>query len=227
MKCLFFHFLSLLIVFSCSTHQVRNTHLGSKYLRSDWHHWSDPDGNCLDTRAEILKKRSLVAVKMDKRGCRVKSGKWNDYYYPETLLEAKLVDIDHVVPLKHAHGVGAASWGPSEKEKFANDPETLLEAKLVDIDHVVPLKHAHGVGAASWDSLEKEKFANDPENLVITNRSYNRQKGAKRIDQWLPRHRDYACKYVSDWVKIKKKYALRLNDSERSTVEDFRKDCQL
>ena len=187
MKHSFFHFLSLLIIFSCSTNQVRKPHLERKYVRSDWHHWSDPDGNCLDTRAEILKKRSLVAVKMDKRGCRVKSGKWNDYYYPETL----------------------------------------LEAKLVDIDHVVPLKHAHGVGAASWDSLEKEKFANDPENLVITNRSYNRQKGAKRIDQWLPRHRDYACKYVSDWVKIKKKYALRLNDSERSTVEDFRKDCQL
>jgi hypothetical protein len=116
----------------------------------------------------------------------VKSGQWNDYYYPETLGTAKLVDIDHVVPLKHAHDVGAASWTPTEKEKFANDPE----------------------------------------NLVITNRSYNRQKGAKGIDQWLPRHRDYACKYVSDWLKIKKKYTLKLNDSERSTLEALRKDCQ-
>ena len=185
MKRLFFHFLSLLIVFSCSTNQVRKTHLESKYFRSDWHHWSDLDGNCLDTRAEILKKRSLLAVKMDKRGCRVKSGKWNDYYYPETLVEAKMVDIDHVVPLKHAHEVGAALWGPSQKEIFANDSE----------------------------------------NLVITNRSYNRQKGAKGIDQWLPRHKDYACKYVSDWLRIKKKYALRVRDSEQATVEALRKDC--
>ena len=182
----FFHFLSLLIVFSCSTNQVRKTHLASKYLRSDWHHWIDSDGNCLDTRAEILKKRSLVAVTMDKKGCRVKRGKWNDYYYPETL----------------------------------------VEAKMVDIDHIIPLKHAHDVGAASWDSLQKEKFANDPENLVITNRSYNRQKGAKGIDQWLPRHRDYACKYVSDWLRIKKKYGLILNDSETSSVEALREDCQ-
>jgi hypothetical protein len=173
-------------MFSCSTQRVSKPHQASKYLRSAWNHWTDKDGDCLNTRAEILKARSLVAVGTNKKGCIVKTGKWQDYYYPEF-------------------------------HKLASK---------VDIDHLVPLKHAHDVGAAAWSKEQKEKFANDPENLVITNRSYNRQKGAKGIDQWLPRHKDYACKYVSDWIRIKKKYSLRLRDEEKSSIDSLRSDCQ-
>ena len=122
---------------------------------------------------------------MDKRGCKVKIGKWKDYYYPEIHLLASKVDIDHLVPLKHAHDVGASGWSHAQKEKFANDPE----------------------------------------NLVITNLRYNRQKGAKGIDEWLPRHKDYACKYISDWVKIKKKYSLRLREEERYSIENLKNEC--
>ena len=178
---------SILISFSCAMRPVGKTPHTSKYLRSDWHHWSDSDRDCLDTRGEILKLRSLSPVAMNKNGCRVKTGKWKDYYYPEIHTQASKVDIDHLVPLKHAHNFGAANWNKSQKEKFANDPE----------------------------------------NLVITNRSYNRQKGAKGINEWLPRHRDYTCKYISDWVKIKKKYSLGLGEGEKNSIESLKKDCRL
>jgi hypothetical protein len=179
----------IFFIFSCSTKTVtkqptRNSHKRT-YVRSDWKHWNDKDGNCLDTRAETLKSRSLSIVVMNKRGCKVKYGKWKDYYYPEI----------HTV------------------------------ASKVDIDHLVPLKHAHDVGASTWSLLQKEKFANDPDNLVITNLRYNRQKGAKGIDEWLPRHKDYACKYVSDWVRIKKKYALKLRPTEHTSIAQLQDDC--
>lgn len=184
--------LIFLLFTSCSHRpQTKSPHESTpkttKYQRAGWNHWIDADGDCLNTRAEILKQRSLVAVTMNKKGCVVKKGRWNDYYYPEV--------------------------------------HTL--ASKVDIDHLIPLKHAHEVGGAGWSAWEKEKFANDPANLVITNRSYNRQKGAKGIDEWLPRHQAYACKYVRDWIKIKSKYSLRTSPAEINTIESLKDDCRL
>jgi Protein of unknown function (DUF1524) len=167
-------FLILLILFSC-TQQPR---LQKKYVRTDWHHWSDLDKNCRNTRQEILAARSEIPAVFNKKGCTVVKGKWVDYYYPETHTLAKFVDIDHLIPLKHAHDSGGSNWSAAQKEKFAND----------------------------WD------------NLVITNRKYNRTKGAKRIDEWLPVHKEYACKYIGDWIKIKKKYALTFTPQEEKTI---------
>ena len=97
-----------------------------KYNRKTWKHWTDHNHNCLDTRAELLKARSLVPVKMNKKGCIVVEGKWQDYYFDETLLIGKQVDIDHLVPLKNAHDSGGSSWDEAKKEAFANDPENLV-----------------------------------------------------------------------------------------------------
>lgn len=98
-------------------------------------------------------------------------------------------------------------------------PETHTSARAVDIDHLIPLKNAHVTGGAYWSREEKQKFANDPENLVITKLTYNRKKGSKGIDAWLPVHKDYACKYIRDWVRIKEKYRLFLTEKERMTVK--------
>jgi hypothetical protein len=162
----------LLFLISCAHEPFK------KYSRHDWTHWSDGNHDCLNTRGEILKARSLVRPILNKKGCKVISGKWNDYYYPEV----------HTI------------------------------AKKVDIDHLVPLKNAHLSGAARWDRAKKETFANDPENLVITNLSYNRKKGAKGIDAWLPSKKEYACKYIVDWINIKKKYQLAMLEAELNTV---------
>lgn len=183
LKFSFVYFIIFFVVFAC-THQ-RKTPLQKptipiqKYSRTDWAHWSDKDEDCQNTRHEILIARSLVPPVLDRRKCRVISGKWADYYFPEVHLKAKAVDIDHLIPLKHAHDVGGHAW--------TND--------------------------------EKENFANDVENLVITRRSYNRQKGAKRIDQWLPVHKEYACKYIKDWIRLKEKYKLNFTSPEKRTIE--------
>jgi hypothetical protein len=170
----------LLILFfllaSCS-HRI--PHEFKRYDRSEWSHWSDPDKDCQNTRQEILITRSKTKVKLNKKSCTVISGQWSDYYFPE----------EHTL------------------------------AKNVDIDHLIPLKHAHEVGGANWTQKEKERFANDPENLVITNKSYNRKKGAKTIAEWLPIHRDRTCVYLKDWVRIKKKYHLILKEEEFESIK--------
>ena len=105
---------------------------------------------------------------------------------------------------------------------FADDwyfPERHTKASAVDIDHVVPLAHAHRHGADLWDSEKKERFANDPENLVITRDIRNRRKSSKSIADWLPMRKDYACKYIARWMKIKKKYNLRVDEDEMFSVK--------
>jgi hypothetical protein len=149
------------------------------YERKQWRHWIDSDRDCLDTRAEILKERSKIPVTMNKKGCAVMSGVWDDYYFPAAITRAALADIDHIIPLKHAHDHGGAAWSPEQKQAFANDPE----------------------------------------NLVVTDRKYNRSKGAKTPLEWLPSKKDYACRYLSDWIRLKTKYELRIEANERSAVE--------
>ncbi|EQC47553.1 HNH endonuclease [Bacteriovorax sp. Seq25_V] len=141
------------------------------YSRDLFGGWIDSDSDCQDTRAEILISRSLEKVFLDKKGCNVTEGLWNDFYYDEILTKASEIDIDHVVPLKEAH-------------------------ERVD---------------KKWSREQRVKFANDPENLVITNLSYNRQKGSKSPLEWLPVNKAYACKYVTRWIYIKNKYAIPLH----------------
>ncbi len=164
---------------SSATPLKDSTKKESAYKRSLYKHWIDSDGDCQNQRHEILIQRSLTAVKLSKNGCRVLRGKWDDWYYPEVLT----VSSD------------------------------------IDIDHVIPLAHAHAYGASNWNSKKRELFANDPENLIITNKTYNRSKGAKSIADWLPINKNYACRYIKKWFYIKKKYGLKVGPSEIETAK--------
>ncbi len=93
-------------------------------------------------------------------------------------------------------------------------PQVHTKASTVEIDHLVPLFHAYNTGAKSWSKKQKKQFANDSENLVITQKKYNRSKGAKTILSWLPVNKNYACKYMQQWFKIKNKYKLMISNKE-------------
>ena len=97
------------------------------YERSAWRHWEDFDGDCQNTRHELLISQSLITVSFTStRACTVALGQWLDPYTGSTFSKASDVDIDHVIPLQYAHDHGAAQWSPLLKKLFANDPDNLL-----------------------------------------------------------------------------------------------------
>jgi len=97
------------------------------YHRKLYRHWIDEDGDCQNTRQEVLILTSQIEPKFKtKKKCIVVEGKWFDPYSGETVTQATQLDIDHIVPLAHAHGIGARSWSSKEKERFANDFENLI-----------------------------------------------------------------------------------------------------
>lgn len=107
------------------------TSINAKYNRKDWKHWSDIDKDCQNSRAEVLIERSKSKVHFkDSKKCVVIKGEWEDYFFNETLSDTRKIDIDHLIPLKHAYENGGEKWSKKEKEDFANDPENLAITNL-------------------------------------------------------------------------------------------------
>jgi len=94
------------------------------YDRNDWGGWIDQDGDCQNTRAEILIRDSEAPVGLS--GCRVVTGLWALPYLGGFARSAAKVDIDHIIPLKWAHGHGGNEWSFKKKIEFSNDPENLI-----------------------------------------------------------------------------------------------------
>jgi hypothetical protein len=94
---------------------ARETRRG--YDRDKFRHWVDADGDCRDTRDEVLAAESQVQVS----GCDVRTGQWLSYYDRRTWTDSADVDIDHLVALAEAWDSGARRWAARTRERFAND----------------------------------------------------------------------------------------------------------
>ena len=136
------------------------------YNRGDWQHWIDVDGDCQDTRAELLIKSSLTDVEYrNQKNCSVVKGKWFDVYTGKTWVNASDVDIDHVLPLSWANGHGGSTWTKAKKRDFANDFENLLpvednvnqEKSDKGLDEWLPPRHEYRCEYINkFDSLVKK-----------------------------------------------------------------------
>jgi len=97
-----------------------------KYKRSYFGGWADSDGDCQNTRHEVLQELSASLMSFTDNTCRVLTGKWLDPYTGRTFRNSSDVDIDHVVPLYWAWRHGAFDWNRDKRVRFANDPRNLL-----------------------------------------------------------------------------------------------------
>ena len=53
-------------------------------------------------------------------------GLWDLPYSGGSTTSASEIDVDHIIPLKWAHGHGGDRWSDAKKRTFANDPDNLL-----------------------------------------------------------------------------------------------------
>jgi hypothetical protein len=87
------------------------------YDRDKYQLWIDADGDCQDTRDEVLAAESKTPV----TGCDIRTGRWLSYYDRETWTNSSDVDIDHLVPLKEGWDSGAKKWNADTRTRYAND----------------------------------------------------------------------------------------------------------
>lgn len=95
---------------------ARETRTG--YDRDKFVHWIDADGDCQDTRDEVLVAESRTETD---GGCNVTTGEWFSYYDRMTWTDDLDVDIDHLVALAEAWDSGARRWTGGTRKRFAND----------------------------------------------------------------------------------------------------------
>lgn len=94
----------------------------------------------------------------------------------------------------------------------------------LDIDHVVALKEAWDSGAWRWDDRTRTAFANDftdPRTLRAITSSVNRDKSDNDPSNWLPPHPDDVCRYVGEWVAIKVRWGLSMDQSEFGRIRNL------
>jgi hypothetical protein len=105
-----------------------------EYDRDDWNHWIDENGDCQNTRHEVLIEETLETVTYTNDSyCSVSTGKWYGSYTGQYYYNASELDIDHFIPLKNAHQSGGYNWSSEKKEEFANyrlDPNNLIAVNL-------------------------------------------------------------------------------------------------
>lgn len=82
-----------------------------------WIHFAN-DTSCLDTRGLVLQRDSISETVV--ANCRVASGDWLDPYTDKKYISASDIQIDHVVPLKHAYMTGAFEWDNKKRCQYAN-----------------------------------------------------------------------------------------------------------
>ena len=87
----------------------------------------------------------------------------------------------------------------------------------VDIDHTVALKEAWDSGAWQWNEAQRTAFANDTSDarsLIAASSSSNRSKGDRDPSNWMPPLRGYWCTYSANWIAVKARWGLSMDQSE-------------
>jgi hypothetical protein len=106
------------------------------------------------------------------------------------------------------------------------DAVSWTDSGRVDIDHMVPLAEAWDSGARLWSSSLREAYANDLgdyRTLVGVTDSVNQTKSDQDVAEWLPQHQQ--CRYLGEYVAVKIRWRLSVDDTERSAMQSLAASC--
>jgi hypothetical protein len=109
------------------------------------------------------------------------------------------------------------------------DGKTLSDRSDVDIDHVVALKEAWESGAWAWSMSQRQAFANDltdRRTLIAVTDRVNASKSDKDPSNWMPPLKSYWCTYLGDWISVKARWGLSMDQSEFGRIKNLlASDC--
>lgn len=109
------------------------------------------------------------------------------------------------------------------------DGKTLRDRSDVDIDHVVALKEAWDSGAWAWSRSQRQAFANDltdRRTLIAVTDRVNASKSDKDPSNWMPPLKSYWCTYLGDWISVKARWGLSMDQSEFGRIKNLlASDC--
>ena len=90
-----------------------------------------------------------------------------------------------------------------------------------EIDHVVSLKEAWDSGAWTWNVSALVAYANDlsdQRGLRAVSTTTNRSEGDGDPSNWLPPSAAAVCPYIADWVEMKARWGLSMDQSEYGRI---------
>ncbi|MDX3663677.1 HNH endonuclease family protein [Streptomyces sp. ID05-26A] len=108
------------------------------------------------------------------------------------------------------------------------DDEYVSDARSVDIDHMVPLAEAWDSGAYAWTAKRREDYANDldePRALRAVTARSNRSKADQDPSTWLPPYVAAQCGYITDWVSVKVRWGLTVDNKEEAVLAQQAANC--
>jgi hypothetical protein len=146
---------------------------------------------------------------LDKNGCNTR----NDVIIHEALVKPKV-------------DAGCKIVKDTGKWYSAYDAVTVTNFSALDVDHMVPLAEAWDSGANKWDAAKREQYANDmgDENaLIAVTAATNRSKSDQDPAEWLPA-KD-VCTYVKNWVHVKLRWSLTVDEKELKAIKDVNAKC--
>ena len=108
------------------------------------------------------------------------------------------------------------------------DNQLITDSSKLDIDHMIPLKEAWDSDADKWSAARRQAFANDldlPQALIAVSAGSNRSKSAGDPADWLPTNQSYICQYIQDWMIVKVKWELSVDQREFNTLSNVATRC--
>ena len=105
------------------------------------------------------------------------------------------------------------------------DNVEVTEASKLDVDHMVPLAEAWDSGASSWTAEERQMYANDltdPRHLISVTGASNRSKSDRDPAEWMPTNKSYQCTYLANWVSIKVRWSLSVDEKELNAIKSIK-----
>lgn len=158
--------------------------------------WADTDGNGCNQRDDVLLRDAI----------------------PGTVRTAQQGRCDH--------DVLAGRWRDPYTGKLLvfDDLKNLSQAQAIQIDHIVPLSEAWSSGADTWTSERRREFANYLPGLLAVDGPTNASKRDYDPAAWRPR-KGFQCQYAKRWIRIKSKWGLAVDPSERWALLEMLDYC--